>query len=379
MPIKIVYLWGQWTGYMAATVEAIKAAHPSEVRVMVPDPMLDPQSRIRLFNLDALGRSVDEFVLTEHEPTYAEVKELLERVQPDIVVVSGWNYRGYMRAMRENAGRFVRALSMDNQWSWKLKQVGGLAASPVMLHPCFDVVFASGARQRRFAAKLGFAHSRIYEGYLSCDWPLFSAQCATFEYPEKFLFAGRIVDDKGIEELVRGYRLYRSRTRNPWPLDIIGTGPLESTVRGEAGIELKPFKQPAELAAAFREASCFILPSKIEPWGVVLHEAASAGLPLISSAAVGSGDIVLRHGWNGLLLDRVDEAAIAEALGRMAALDRTELKALGARSRQLARDLTPEIWAETFWRCYGTASAQPASEAAAAPDAQPRAPLPQSA
>lgn len=376
--MKIAYLWGQWTGYMAASVDAIKAAQPSEVSVMVPDPNVDAQSRIRLFDLDALGHNVDAFTLTKGAPTYEEVSEFLARVQPDIVVVSGWNYRGYMRAMRENAGRFVRALSMDNQWSWKLKQLGGLAVAPWMLHPCFDVVFASGARQRRFASKLGFDHSRIYEGYLSCDWPLFSAQPATFDQPEKFLFAGRIVDDKGIGELVQGYRLYRSRTRNPWPLQVIGTGPLEPKVRGEAGIELQPFKQPAELAAAFRDASCFILPSKIEPWGVVLHEAASAGLPLIASPAVGSGDVVLRHGWNGLLLDRVDAASIADALGRMSALSRPELKALGERSRQLAKDLTPQIWAETFWRCYDLTSPTPRPSPAPA-DVRPRMQLARSA
>lgn len=359
--IKIVYLWGQWTGYMAATIDAIKAAHPCDVRVMVPDPNIDAQSRIRRFDVDALGRKVDEFALTTGVPTYEQVKAFLDRTQPDIVIVSGWNHRGYMRAMRENAGRFVRALSMDNQWGFRLKQIAGIAAAPWILHPCFDVVFASGARQRLFASKLGFAQSSIYEGYLSCDWPLFSAHPATFDKPERFIFAGRIVDDKGIAELVRGYRLYRSRTRNSWPLEIIGTGPLESVLRGEPGIELKPFKQPADLAASFREASCFILPSRFEPWGVVLHEAASVGLPLIGSAAIGSGDVVLRHGWNGLLLDRVDDVSIADALGRMSALSRAELKLLGDRSRQLASDLTPAIWAETFWRCYDMTSAKPSA------------------
>lgn len=377
MPIKIVYLWGQWTGYMAANVDAIKAAYPSEVRVMVPHPNVDAQSRIRLFDLDPLGHNVDEFVLTKGVPTYEEVRAFLDRARPDIVIVSGWNHRAYMRAMREDAGRYVRAMSMDNQWGWRLKQIGGRAIARWMLHPCFDVVFASGARQRQFANKLGFGHSSIYEGYLACDWPLFSAQPATFDKPDKFVFAGRIVDDKGIEELVRGYRLYRNRTPNPWPLEIIGVGPLEPAVRGE-GIVRKPFMQPAELAAAFRDASCFILPSKFEPWGVVLHEAASAGLPLISSDAVGSADTVLRHGWNGFLLDRVDEASIADALAKMSALGRSELKSMGERSSQLAKDMTPKIWAETFWRCYDTASPSPRQPAAPA-DAPPRVRLLQSA
>lgn len=354
---------------MAATVDAMKAAHPSEVRVMVPNPNVDAQSRIRMFDVDALGRKVDEFVLTNGMPTDAEVAAFLERTQPDIVIVSGWNYKSYMKAMRESAGRFVRALSMDNQFRWKLKQLGGIAAAPWMLHPYFDVVFASGPRQRHFASKLGFGHSKIFEGYLSCDWPLFSAQAADFEKPGKFIFAGRVVDHKGIEPLMEGYQRYRSGSKNPWPLEIIGAGPLETKVRGQRGVDLKPFKQPNDLAAAFRDASCFILPSIFEPWGVVLHEAASAGLPLIASAEVGSGDVVLRHGWNGLLLDRVDAQSIAEALDRMSSLNRQELRKLGERSSQLARDLTPAIWAETFWRCYDLNAARP--RPSAEPDYSP--------
>ena len=35
--------------------------------------------------------------------------------------------------------------------------------------------------------------------------------------------------------------------------------------------------------------------------------------------------------------------------------DRSELARLGARSAQLARDLTPDIWAATFWRLEGPA------------------------
>jgi glycosyltransferase involved in cell wall biosynthesis len=344
---------------MAATVGAIRSARPAEVRVMAPDPQIDLDMRIRMFDLGALGADVAEFRFTGGVPTYREVNAFIDAFQPDVVVVSGWNYLGYMRMLRENRGRFVRALSMDNQWLWKLKQFGGMAISPWLVKPCFDVVFASGARQRRMARLLGFQHSQIFEGYLSCDWPLFSAHRAGFAGPPKFLYAGRLVDVKGIEALLGGYRLYRGRNADPWPLELIGVGPFEETARREPGVTVKSFMQPAELAAALAEASCFVLPNKFEPWGVVLHEAASAGLPLIASAKVGSADVVLRHGWNGLLLDRVDDVSIADSLGRIAALDPGERQVLGERSARLARDLTPDIWAETFWRACDMAKPAP--------------------
>ena len=69
-------------------------------------------------------------------------------------------------------------------------------------------------------------------------------QAADFEKPGKFIFAGRVVDHKGIEPLMEGYQRYRSVSKNPWPLEIIGAGPLETKVRGQRGVDLKPFKQP---------------------------------------------------------------------------------------------------------------------------------------
>ena len=48
------------------------------------------------------------------------------------------------------------------------------------------------------------------------------------------------------------------------------------------------FLQPHELTSHLIDAAAFVMPSKKEPWGVVLHEMAIAGLPLGSERMVGS-------------------------------------------------------------------------------------------
>ena len=345
--MKVAYLWGQWTGYMTASTAAIAKSGNAEIRVLLPHPKHDAQSRLRPFILDALQPSA-QLTYTGY-PRYQEVKSWIDEFDPQVVVVSGWNYQAYMRVLREGKGRFLRALSMDNQWLWKLKQIGGVAASRIMVRPCFDMVFASGPRQRQFAEYLGFHPSRIFEGYLSCDVAMFSSD-QPLSPTRRFVFAGRLTDDKGIEQLLKGHQRYREHSSYAWPLEIVGTGPLEHLVPQYERVTLLPFKQPRELAQYFKQGGTFVLPSAYEPWGVVLHEAASAGMPLIASRKVGAGDMFLRHGWNGLLIDSVSPDAIATAMHQLSSFDDSALLEFGSRSEMLAQTLTPQIWADTFWR-----------------------------
>lgn len=360
--VRIAYLWGQWTGYMAATVAAIVERRPASVSVLLPSPVLDPESRRRPFDLSKLARGPWSISFVEDPHQERDVAAFVERTDPHLVVCSGWNYKGYMKVLKQNRGRFVRALSMDNQWIWKLKQMGGVAASRWLVLPYFDVVFASGPRQRRFAKMLGFPDDVIYEGYLSCDVASFATARKTapseWDDARRFLFAGRLVDDKSIAEMVEGYRRYRASTPDPWQLLLVGTGPFEALAKQQDGVTVKPFMQPDELSTVFRDAGCFVLPSKYEPWGVVLHEAASAGLPLISAPAVGSADVFLRHGWNGAVLGAPTPDDIARAMSDMAGRSRWELAEFGRRSAQLAETLTPDIWADTLWGAFDRARAR---------------------
>ena len=75
---------------------------------------------------------------------------------------------------------------------------------------------------------------------------------------------------------------YCKSVENPWPLVCAGAGPLVDTVSDFASSNIG-FVQPEQLPDLMAGATAFVLPSRIEPWGVVLHEAASSGLPLVTA------------------------------------------------------------------------------------------------
>jgi glycosyltransferase involved in cell wall biosynthesis len=96
-----------------------------------------------------------------------------------------------------------------------------------------------------------------------------------------------------------------------------------------------------------RACDAFALPSRFDGWGVVLNEAATVGLPLIASEAVGGAHDLIIPGWNGLRFasGAVEDLALAlRTYSRSPAL----ATAHGSRSREIAKEFTPERQAEKF-------------------------------
>ena len=90
------------------------------------------------------------------------------------------------------------------------------------------------------------------------------------------------------------------------------------------------------LAAAYRQADIFVLPSLVEGYGLVLLEAMSFGLPVVTTKVGGIPEIV-SDGVEGILIPPRDEKALANAIAELLACPtiRRELGNKGmARARQ---------------------------------------------
>jgi glycosyltransferase involved in cell wall biosynthesis len=116
----------------------------------------------------------------------------------------------------------------------------------------------------------------------------------------------------------------------------------------QTGIENRGFVQPDTLPSLMGEAGAFVLPSREEPWGVVVEEAAAAGLPLICSDACGSAVHLLKDRYNGFLVqsDRADH--LARRLVTISMLSDEDRREMGARSHELSKQYTPARWADTL-------------------------------
>lgn len=68
-----------------------------------------------------------------------------------------------------------------------------------------------------------------------------------------------------------------------------------------------------DLAVLYQQADIFVLPSRYETYGIVLLEAMSFGLPIISSA-IPSAITIIKKNTNGILYETENPEALAEAL-----------------------------------------------------------------
>ena len=159
---------------------------------------------------------------------------------------------------------------------------------------------------------------------------------ADVERGDHVLYVGRLSREKGVLELLDA----AARSADPWPLRLVGSGPLEETLRARAErlglgarISFRPHtRDPERLARRYASARCVVMPGEHETFGLVALEAAACGVPVAACSTAPARHAIghLGHGFVPGDPDDLDRA-IAEA--RDAPADLLGAAALGWRHR----------------------------------------------
>lgn len=133
---------------------------------------------------------------------------------------------------------------------------------------------------------------------------------------------GRVVPKKGFDLLLAAFATIADDHPDVG-LVIGGDGPSRSELRRQAmamdlenRVHLPGPMDRAHVAWAMGNAEVFVLPSRVEPFGIVVLEALRAARPVIVSSQGGATDIV-RHGREGLVVDPSDIPALASAIDQL--------------------------------------------------------------
>jgi len=348
--MKITILWASLAGYTIAFFRELAVQGNCQLQ-LVYHPLM-PDSPYNRFDLSFCQETFEDTIKTR-----TSLEERVNNFGPDVVLMSSWPYRHFMRLAKKFKKNGVYIIStMDNQYRGTLKQRIGIAMSPFFLKPNIDTFLVAGDRQAEFAKKLGFYD--VMYGLYAAEVDRFETTKQISQRPPSFLFAGRLVDEKNITGLLEGYNYYREKSFDPWDLKIAGTGPLEKACVRMPGVQVLGFVQPSDLPAVFEKGRCFILPSTFEPWGVVIHEAAAAGLPIIATFQCGAVSRFVYEGVNGFIVIP-NAKSIGGAMLRITQKTNDELITMSRQSEILAGLWTPARLAEYFidsiqWRVrYG--------------------------
>ncbi len=320
--------------------EQVPATHPDHLTLIPGDPeeLSADQLRSRLF-------------------------AAMDQLSPAVVAIPGWGARWARLLLLWCLLRRVPSIVMSASNASDAARNPLAEAVKRRIVSLFDAGIVGGSRSAAYLSNLGMDPGRVFLGYDAVDnshfanpTPSIVAEVhATAPKSPFFLTTARFVEKKNLHRLVEAYARYRQLAGPAaWDLVLIGDGPVGASIVElserfdlSAHVQLPGFRQYAELPGWYAHASCFVLPSTTEQWGLVVNEAMAAGLPVIVSQRCGCVPELVAHERNGLIIDPLDVEGMAVALHRVAHgdLDRDRM---AEQSRERIGDWGPDRFAEAL-------------------------------
>ena len=266
---------------------------------------------------------------------------------PDIYFQSGWSYPAFSalgKEVKKCGGK--TCLLMDNNWRGNLRQFFGAIWFRIFKKNLFNAALVPGKSARRLARWYGVSNEKIWEGMYGADPQLFHNGPPLEQRPKRIIFVGQYIHRKQCIELARAFMGIAHKIPE-WELVMYGSGIQQSLLPIHPRIQINSFTQPEQLAALYRNARIFALPSLSEAWGLVVHEAALSGCQLLLSDAIGSRhDFASRE--NAQIFKAGNLHDLQSALMKLTSLNSSELKIAQQTSTTLAQSHGPLIFSQNI-------------------------------
>lgn len=193
------------------------------------------------------------------------------------------------------------------------------------------------------ALQLGAPSHRLVVHRLGISIPQEGTRKAVTRWDWDVLIVGRLVEKKGIDDLIEAASLVTGRVGKPLRIAVIGDGPLRRSLEDRAralkvSVDFLGGQSPSDVQSIMRRSHVLAVPSKTAANGdreglpMILLEGAAMGLPIAATRHSGIPEFIT-HGVSGLLSDEGNVEALAENIGKLL-LDEQHATALAECARQ---------------------------------------------
>jgi 1,2-diacylglycerol 3-alpha-glucosyltransferase len=286
---------------------------------------------------------------------FRSFRKLVSEKKITVAGIAGYGRLEYNLFLLWCRWKGIRVVLFAESWYGKNPLVNFLKG--IYLSKVCSAFLVSGKRAAdHFISTLGIKNHPIEIGYSVVDNRHFASGKAEKEKPE-LLCVARFSPEKNLLNLISAFRS-ASGLEN-WTLRLVGGGPqkkeLEDAAENDTRIRLSDWLSYDRLPDLYSTASFFILPSRFEPWGLVVNEAMSAGLPIALSHECGCEPELLEE-TNGYSFESDNPESIKTVLEKIGKTTESERTLMGNKSREIVSRFSPEIWAERFLRLASPSS-----------------------
>ena len=169
----------------------------------------------------------------------------------------------------------------------------------------------------------------------------------------RVIFAGRYSKEKGLSELYKIWELVYQKHPN-WHLDLFGSGPLHDALvikAKELNINIHVNESTDNIFKEYRKSSILVLCSVFEAFGLVIPEAMSCGLPVVSFDCPFGPSHIITDSKDGYIIPNRDIPLFAHRVCDLIESEELRRK-IGQEAILTAKQYVPELIVRQWEQLY---------------------------
>lgn len=266
------------------------------------------------------------------------VSRIVDEYNVQAILIPGWSEWFALLALKLAWSRgigtviFSESSFLSSRKVWlrervKKKLLDGIGAAVV-----------SGSEQITYLETLGVSSENIFAGYSAIDNDYFSREAdiarqdpafwkRALKLPAMYLvFSGRLVKEKNLFCLLDAFYAIKNDSRKAiYPdLVVMGDGPLRHELelyclekQLQGCVHFVGYQPYEMLPKVYGLSLGLILPSTLEPWGLVVNEALASKVPVLVSEKCGCAKDLVKNGVNGFVFDPLKHQTLSDILHQM--------------------------------------------------------------
>lgn len=309
------------------------AEHGYDVTIVTTEQ----DGRPDFFSLNKNVRRIDLDILYSKSNTYGVIKKALERrrlmkkhklslaqalnsLRPDIVISTFGNEVGFLPSIKDGSRKIAEIhfsrwyrLQLNRRGIWKLIDTYLTYSDFKVLKRYDRFVCLTNEDKRNWS---NISNIEVIPNFIE----KVSQESATLQN-KSMIAVGRLSYQKGYDRLINAWRLVAEK-HPEWSLNIFGSGELKCELErqiSDANLAhvIKLHSPSKDIMTEYRRNSALVLSSRYEGLPMVLLEAMSVGLPLISfDCQCGPCDVITQD-FNGILIPEGDVKQLADAIKKL--------------------------------------------------------------